>query len=148
MGLIVDMPESLIESDMDPFSLYHSIPKALLVMSIFSKIFNRLNPSSQKTVDYNTLMQLFLHDSLRLFSLACFENRVHLSRLKHNIPAVKNHETIYRFIKQADPMDSAPLGTQIRTFCQNLPLEEKLIFMDDIGRILRQTSFLPDPLRR
>ena len=145
MGLIVEIPEPIMESKVDPHTLYHTIPKALLVMSIFSKIFSSVNPSSQRSIDYNMLIQLFLHFSLRIFALSCFGSQINLGQIKNDM-VVRNdsQKMVEKFVESLDPFDFSPIGTYITEFCKDFTIEEKMGFMDDIGRAIRGVEFLPD----
>jgi hypothetical protein len=145
MGLIVEIPESIVDSKVDPHTLYHTIPKALLVMSIFSKIFSTVNPSSQRPIDYNMLMQLFLHFSLRIFALSCFGSKINFGQIKNDM-GVRNdsQNMVEQFVKSVSPLDFSPLGAHITEFCKDFTIEEKMGFMDAIGRAIRGVEFLPD----
>ncbi len=146
LGLIVEIPDSIMESEINSHTLYHSIPKALLVMSIFSNIFSKVNPSSQRPFDYNTLIQLYLHFYLRIFSLACFNSNMDLGRVKMDMVKVKkkDRQDIKRFIRTINPFDTASIGTKIMAFCQDFTTDEKMTFLEDIGRCLLTVDFLPD----
>jgi Fe-S-cluster containining protein len=145
MGLIVEIPESIVESKVDPHTLYHTIPKALLVMSIFSKIFSTVNPSSQRSIDYNMLIQLFLHFTLRIFALSCFGSYINLGQIKNDLVVRKDSQNkVEKFVNSVDPIDSSSIGAYITEFCKDFTIEEKMGFMDDIGRSIRGVEFLPD----
>ena len=144
LGLIVEIPESIMESEINSHSLYHSVPKALLVMSILSNLFAKVTAPSQKPFDYNTLIQLYLHFYLKIFSLACFNGSMDLGHVKMDMARVKDRQNVERLIRSVDPFDRAPIGNIITAFCRDFRTDEKMTFLEDIGRCLMTVDFLPD----
>jgi hypothetical protein len=47
-------------------------------------------------------------------------------------------------VNSVNPMDFSPLGVHIAEFCKDFTIEEKMGFMDAIGRSIRGVEFLPD----
>ena len=144
MGLIVEIPEALVESAVGSYTLYHWIPKTLLVMSIFSRIFTTVNPASRQSIDYNTLMQLYLHFNLRIFTLSCFGSYMDLGQIRMDMAKFTDGRKVEHFLNFVNPMDSAPIGSHIIEFCRDFTMDQKMIFIEDIGRCLLTIDFLPD----